>query len=79
MITGPLDDYGQTILTQGHSYALYGIKNEEKIFIIRDPRGEANEFKTEFIEVPFNQLIYLFTNMLICKLNMDYVFTQHSV
>lgn len=54
MITGELDENGKAIMTQGHSYALYDIKEDEKKFVIRDPRGIYNPFKTEFVEVSWS-------------------------
>lgn len=45
--TGALDDHARTFLTQGHSYALIAHKEEEKKFIVRDPRGPTNVFGKE--------------------------------
>ncbi|KAL4473586.1 hypothetical protein ABPG74_022450 [Tetrahymena malaccensis] len=77
--TGALDDYGKSIMTQGHSYALIGYKKEENKYIIRDPRGPTNVFGKEIYEIDQVELIYLFQCVIVCLLHPEYVFTQHQL
>ncbi|KAL4503913.1 hypothetical protein ABPG72_022543 [Tetrahymena utriculariae] len=77
--TGALDDYGKSIMTQGHSYALIGFKKEENKYIIRDPRGPTNVFGKEIYEIDQVELIYLFQCVIVCLLHPEYVFTQHEL
>ncbi|EAR92502.3 calpain family cysteine protease (macronuclear) [Tetrahymena thermophila SB210] len=77
--TGALDDYGKSIMTQGHSYALIGYKKEENKYIIRDPRGPTNVFGKEIYEIDQVELIYLFQCVIVCLLHPEYVFTQHEL
>lgn len=54
--TGELDEYGKSIMTQGHSYALIDYKREENKYIIRDPRGETNVFGKEVTKASLNNI-----------------------
>ena len=47
LTTGALDDYGKSIMTQGHSYALLDYRKEDNKYIVRDPRGPTNVFGKE--------------------------------
>jgi len=47
LTTGALDDYGKSIMTQGHSYALLDFRKEDNKYIVRDPRGPTNVFGKE--------------------------------
>ena len=45
------------------------------MLIIRDPRGISNKFNKEYYVVSFDECIYLFTLMHVCKVYDAYKYT----
>lgn len=77
--TGELNEHYQKKWTQGHSYALHDIDIENNKITIRDPRGEYSPFKIEFYDISFDELIYLFTCMFVCKIKKKYLFSEYTL
>ncbi|KRX02093.1 Thioredoxin-like fold [Pseudocohnilembus persalinus] len=77
--TRRLNEHYQKLWTQGHSYALSSIDLEKNEISIRDPRREFCAFKREFVNISFDEVIYIFSGMFICKVVEKNVFSSFQV